>query len=121
MLWLTDHFSCIYFCRNWPIQRTVGSGLLLRTPRTLHQGSLVWPQQTGWEISLFVLSGEIRFCKDVGNISQSPLVPQEAICRMSGVRRERESVPFSPVPTVASRPVSRPPLSAGRNANPSFL
>ena len=32
MLWFTNHFSCIYFCRNWPLQRTVRVGLHSECP-----------------------------------------------------------------------------------------
>lgn len=59
--------------------------------------------------SLFVLSGEISFCKDVGNISQSPLVLQEAVCKMSGVRGESERASsFSTVHHCGGHHVSRP-------------
>lgn len=68
----------------------------------------------------FGLSGKIRFCKDVGNISESALPKGPSVrCRRRGERAERVLLLLSPL--WPSPPPCLLPLRAERNANRAFL
>lgn len=114
MLWFTNHFSCIYFCQNWPLPRTVWNRASIWMPWTLHQGSLVWPQQTGWEILYSRWVEKSVFLSRCRYHFTEPSLLYQASVKMSDLG-ERAHAFSSPPP-----PPPLPPFRAERNANRAF-
>uniref|UniRef100_A0A8C9QAU2 Uncharacterized protein n=1 Tax=Spermophilus dauricus TaxID=99837 RepID=A0A8C9QAU2_SPEDA len=61
MLWVTDHFSCIYFCQNWPAQNCWLRASMWTPALTSRRLGVAAAGRMG--NALFVLSGKISFVK----------------------------------------------------------
>lgn len=120
MLWVTDHFSCIYFCQNWPAQRTVSFGLPWGCPPWHHQGSLVWPQQAGWEM-LYLCWVEKSVLLRCGWHSTQSSLPLRGRLHGGSCRGEPAGWPAFSAVTARRSPPPVPLLRAERNADRAAL
>lgn len=97
MLWFTDHFSCIYFCRNWPLQRTVRAGLLPEWPEPCIKAPWCGRSRPDGKSCIRVEWGKLVFVKMPVTSRRAPLFSKRPSARCQAFEeRAGEHLPSLP-------------------------